>query len=68
MSKQGRFSKTAMLNHIDDRMKRLERENGFHHGQGWAVVNGKSHETIIAFGQYDALRDLMSDIEDGCVA
>jgi hypothetical protein len=63
--KNTRFSKQAVLDALDARMKQLEKDHRFNRGQGYAVVEKRSFRDVIAFGQYDALRDMMETIEGG---
>jgi hypothetical protein len=61
MSAKVRFSRNLVLTALQERMETLERIHGFKHGDGWAVVKNEPHETIVAFGRYDAFRDLLED-------
>lgn len=63
-----RFSKEAMLNHIQDHIDALKINHGFKDGDGWRAVEGDDIQRIIAFGRFDALRDLQDDIYGGNVA
>jgi hypothetical protein len=65
MKSHRRFSKQAVLDLLEERMKYLEQAHRFHRGQGYAAVEDKPFKSVLAFGQYDALRDLMEDIEGG---
>ena len=63
--KDRRFSKAAVLDACEARMKALETEHRFHRGQGYAAVENRPFKTVLAFGEYSAMRDLVEMIDGG---
>lgn len=60
-----KFSKQAMIDHLEKQMEFIVRRRGFKEGDGWAVVDGKDTEVVLDFGRFDELRDLIDDIYSG---
>lgn len=58
-----RFSKAWITNVVADRMNEIAKVHGFKPGDGWAVVDKSEQSRVLAFGQFDALRDVLEDIE-----
>lgn len=63
MKKSVRFSRNTVLTAINERIDDLERAHDFEPGFGWARVEGRDTEIIVAFGRYQALLDLREDFE-----
>lgn len=57
-----RFSKQRMLDDITARIGSLEREYGFEPGWGWARVEKKETEIIVALGRYQELLDWQEEL------
>ena len=57
-----RFNKDNVLIHIELKMKQLEDKWGFDPEDGWAQVEGEPIEKIVAYGEYDGLETLHSEL------
>lgn len=57
-----RFNKDNVLIHIELKMKQLEEKWGFDSNNGWGQVEGEPIEKIVAYGQYDGLEQLHSEL------
>lgn len=60
-----RFSKQAVLDLLSERSQRLEDQFSFDREDGWNQVRDAEVPNIVAYGQYDALRQLRRDIIEG---
>ena len=67
-----RFSKQAMLEHLQARAKVLKERHGFVSTDGWAQVmrvkypsNESYIQALVDYGQYRAMLDLQQDVIDG---
>lgn len=58
-----RFSKSRVVSLLYERKERIAKVHGFKEGDGWAVVDRAEQARVLAFGQFDALRDALDDIE-----
>ena len=56
-----RFSKASVLALLQQRAEQLESEFGFVCGQGWASWQNATPETLVAFGRYSELQDLIEE-------
>jgi len=60
-----KFSKQKIMQHIERKLILLEREFGFDPNNGSDQLKTASQETIIAYGEYEALNVLWDDINNG---
>lgn len=67
MGKQQRFTKAAMIGFLENRVRMMEGLNGFDPLNGWAQVDGRSVQTIVQYGEYVAMLDLIDAINGGRV-
>lgn len=57
-----RFNKENVLIHIERKLKNLEQKWNFDPDNGWAQVEGSSIERIVAYGEYNGLDKLHSEL------
>ncbi len=56
-----RFCRGYVIEVIRKRIDAAERHYGFHRRTGWAQVEGKSTETVVAYGAYEELYQLLME-------
>lgn len=57
-----RFNKTNVLIHIERRMELLQQRWGFNPDNGWAQVEGADIEKIVAYGEFNGLDELHTEL------
>jgi hypothetical protein len=57
-----RFNKTNVLIHIERTMESLEKKWGFNPDNGWSQVEGSPIERVVAYGEYNGLDELHSEL------
>lgn len=57
-----KFNKENILNHLWDRVQRLEKIWGFNPNNGWAQVADSDFHRAIAYGEYDGLKSTIDSI------
>ena len=58
-----RFSKATLAARLSDRVTRLQLEWNFDPRNGYAQVEGRGEEINRAYGEWNALRDLMEEFD-----
>ncbi len=67
MASAARFTRSALLGHIERRMLELESSHGFTSQDGWNQVDGKGEATNRLYGEYACLARLVEDIDSGSI-
>ena len=62
-----RFSKSAMVEHLELEVARLAREWGFDPNNGTSQLRGKGEDACVAYGEFRSYLDLIEVIEEGRV-
>lgn len=57
-----RFTKANLLHSLEMKIATYEREHGFKSYNGWDQVQGKEIEIIVAYGEYNALNNLIQEL------
>lgn len=65
MEKQKRFSKTKICETLEFHINCLATAYGFTTDNGWDQVRNKDIETILDYGRWKALREILSGINSG---
>ena len=60
-----RFNKNNVLIHIERTMELLQQTWGFDPNNGWAQVEGADIEKIVAYGEFNCLDELHSELSNG---
>ena len=60
-----RFNKNNVLIHIERTMELLQQKWGFDPNNGWAQVEGADIEKIVAYGEFNGLDELHSELFNG---
>jgi hypothetical protein len=64
MSTKKRFSKASLVNDLQARVDRMAARHKFDGNNGWAQVDGKYVATIVAYGEWTALCDLIDELSE----
>jgi hypothetical protein len=57
-----RFNKNNVLIHIEKRMAMLQERWGFNPNNGWSQVEGADIEKIVAYGEFNGLDELHTEL------
>jgi hypothetical protein len=57
-----RFNKDNVLIHIEKRMALLQERWGFDSNNGWSQVQGADIEKIVAYGEFNGLDELHTEL------
>lgn len=60
-----RFSRASVTEYLEEREERLRRRYGFDPDNGSAQVRGRSEDTLIAFGEWRAARNMLLSMHWG---
>jgi hypothetical protein len=59
---QARFSKATMLDDLQRRMDKLAERYTFDPNVGWAQVRNDGIETVVEYGRFSMLQDLIDEL------
>lgn len=62
-----RFSKAALIEHLNAKVVRLTGEWGFDVSNGTSQVQGKGEDACVAYGEFRAYLCLIEEIDEGRV-
>ena len=60
-----RFSKSAMIRHLEVKADRIAEQWGFDRNNGTAQLRGKTGEAHVAYGEFNLCQTLLDDLADG---
>lgn len=60
-----RFSKAAMVQHLESKAGRLAEQWGFDRNNGTAQLRGKPSEAHVAYGEFNLCQTLLDELADG---
>jgi len=53
---------SGLLAYCESQVVQLAQEHGFDRENGWAQVQGRPIETIVAYGRFDAFSEIVEEI------
>lgn len=62
--KKPRFSKASLIDLLTAKRQKLKKTHHFSSEMGWSQVEGREISVIVDYGHFEALDDLINELED----